>query len=260
MRLEAISRDVWTVRWWLRLIVFAALAGALLGVLGPFGSYLNGHWPVLVMHWIVMTTLGAGLFGLVLPPLVRLAVRRGVPGFAALPATVATVAVPLSALSALEAGWLWPKQTAHLRPLDWYVQALLISLCLTATWLLIEFVRQARRQPAPTATVAPPQISSSKEPVVCLQMEDHYVRVHRTSGSTLELMPLQDAITRYGRDGLQVHRSWWVARRAVTRAERDGRNWRLRLSNDLLVPVARNRVVEARAMGLIDPRWPEPEQ
>lgn len=119
MRLEAISRDVWTVRWWLRLIVFAALAGALLGVLGPFGSYLNGHWPVLVMHWIVMTTLGAGLFGLMLPPLVRLAVRRGVPGFAALPATVATVAgraakpgTPRRTASRTRGGSIRPKSPA----------------------------------------------------------------------------------------------------------------------------------------------------
>jgi hypothetical protein len=48
--------------------------------------------------------------------------------------------------------------------------------------------------------------------VICLQMEDHYLRVHHDAGSRLELMPLREAIRRYGRrDGLQVHRSWWVA-------------------------------------------------
>jgi DNA-binding LytR/AlgR family response regulator len=84
-------------------------------------------------------------------------------------------------------------------------------------------------------------------------MEDHYVRVHRPGGSTLELMPLQDAISRYGRGGLQVHRSWWVAADAVVDAERYGRNWRLRLSNGLVVPVARNRVAAVRRRSLIGP-------
>jgi len=84
-------------------------------------------------------------------------------------------------------------------------------------------------------------------------MEDHYVRVHRASGSTLELMPLQDAIARYGSGGLQVHRSWWVAADAVVGAERDGRNWRLRLSNGQRVPVARNRIAATRARQLIGP-------
>ena len=75
--------------------------------------------------------------------------------------------------------------------------------------------------------------------------------MHRASGPTLELMPLQGAIERYGGDGVQVHRSWWVATWAVVAPERDGRNWRLRLTNGLLVPVARNRVIEARANGMI---------
>jgi len=50
-----------------------------------------------------------------------------------------------------------------------------------------------------------------------------------------------------------VHRSWWVAADAVTGAERDGRNWRLRLSNGLLVPVARNSVAAVRQRRLIGP-------
>jgi DNA-binding LytR/AlgR family response regulator len=83
-------------------------------------------------------------------------------------------------------------------------------------------------------------------------MEDHYVRIHRAGGSSLELMTMSDAIARYGADkGLRAHRSWWVADDAVTGAERDGRNWRLRLTNGLSVPLARASVSEARAKGWI---------
>ena len=87
---------------------------------------------------------------------------------------------------------------------------------------------------------------------MCLQMEDNYVRVHRAQGSSLELMSLREAIERFGHPGgLQVHRSWWVAAAAVEGAERDTRNWRLRLRNGMLVPVARNRVAAVRAQGWI---------
>nr|QQZ51292.1 LytTR family transcriptional regulator DNA-binding domain-containing protein [Phenylobacterium glaciei] len=70
-------------------------------------------------------------------------------------------------------------------------------------------------------------------------MEDHYVRVHTAVRSELILMRLSDAVARTGREGLQVHRSWWVARDAVTEVIRDGRNLRLKLLNGLEVPVAR---------------------
>jgi hypothetical protein len=51
------------------------------------------------------------------------------------------------------------------------------------------------------------------------------------------------------RDGLQV--SWWVAAQAVAGADRHARNWRLRLTNGLTVPVVRKRVIEARTRGWI---------
>ncbi|MFT4251060.1 MAG: LytTR family transcriptional regulator DNA-binding domain-containing protein, partial [Caulobacter sp.] len=48
---------------------------------------------------------------------------------------------------------------------------------------------------------------------------------------------------------LQVHRSWWVARRAVARVERDGRNLRLRLVDGEAAPIARAAVARLRAAG-----------
>ncbi|WP_312205390.1 LytTR family DNA-binding domain-containing protein [Brevundimonas sp.] len=68
--------------------------------------------------------------------------------------------------------------------------------------------------------------------LVCLQMEDHYVRVHTDVGSELVLMPFFQAIAGLnGLEGLQTHRSWWVARAAVTGIVEDGRKLRLTLSN-----------------------------
>jgi DNA-binding LytR/AlgR family response regulator len=81
-------------------------------------------------------------------------------------------------------------------------------------------------------------------------MEDHYVRAHTGAGSTLLLMRLRDAVAELDAvDGRQVHRSWWVARNAVARAEPAGRGWKLTLRNGLVVPVPRERAGELRSAG-----------
>ena len=56
---------------------------------------------------------------------------------------------------------------------------------------------------------------------IALQGEDHYVRIHTALGSELVLMRLGDAIQELdGLEGERVHRSWWVARRAVDQANK----------------------------------------
>ena len=251
MRIEGWNGEIGGPRWWARLLAFAAFAGAMMGIFGPFGSYLNGSFLVLVLHWTFMSMFGAVVCGLTVPHMVRFLGRRGFPLWFALLLSLAIVALPLSAVAATEARWIWPWQTARLHPPDWYAQTLFPILLVTAGWLLMEYARGARLRPALAGQQSAQEALAG--PVLCLQMEDHYVRVHRAGGSTLELMPLQEAIARYGRSGLQVHRSWWVAADAVVDAERDGRNWRLYLSNGLAVPVARNRIAAVRARQLIGP-------
>ena len=89
--------------------------------------------------------------------------------------------------------------------------------------------------------------------VLCLSMEDHYVRVHTAGGSTLVLATLAQATAAMGDiAGMQVHRSWWVAEKAVAGAVAQGRNVRLRLINGVTAPVARTSVAAVRATGWLD--------
>ena len=84
--------------------------------------------------------------------------------------------------------------------------------------------------------------------IVALEAEDHYVRVHTPKGSTLVLMRLSDAVDLLdGALGMRVHRSWWVARRAIESFERDGPRVMLRLTNGAQVPVARMYVAAVRS-------------
>ncbi|WP_396595682.1 LytTR family DNA-binding domain-containing protein [Brevundimonas sp. R86498] len=52
-----------------------------------------------------------------------------------------------------------------------------------------------------------------------------------------------------GREGLRVHRSWWVARDAVEAVVPAGRQLRLRLRGGLDAPVSRANTVRLREAG-----------
>ncbi|MCR5880023.1 LytTR family DNA-binding domain-containing protein [Phenylobacterium sp. J367] len=103
-----------------------------------------------------------------------------------------------------------------------------------------------RRTPAP-AIEAPALAAAALSDVLCLQMEDHYVRIHTAQGSRLAHGTLGQAMAaQAGREGLQVHRSWWVARDAVRGHVWDGRNLRLELVNGVQAPVSRAAVARLR--------------
>lgn len=81
-----------------------------------------------------------------------------------------------------------------------------------------------------------------------LQSQDHYLEVTTARGQDLVLMRLADAVaTLDDADGMQVHRSWWVARAAVDSLERDGHRLILRLTDGREVPVGRSRIKAVQA-------------
>lgn len=109
-------------------------------------------------------------------------------------------------------------------------------------------------QVPPDATPAFPAVLLTRMPgelgpeIVALEAEDHYVRVHTSKGSALVLMRLSDAVELLDETlGMRVHRSWWVARRAIASVERQGQRMVLRLSNGAQVPVGRVYVATVRS-------------
>jgi hypothetical protein len=88
--------------------------------------------------------------------------------------------------------------------------------------------------------------------IICLKMEDHYLRVYTPKGNALILMRISDAVKLLASiDGMRVHRSWWAARNAVRRTRIERNNLWLVLQNDLEIPVSRERRSMLEAMG-----WP----
>ena len=81
--------------------------------------------------------------------------------------------------------------------------------------------------------------------------EDHYLRVHTSLGEELILMRLADAMRDLaGTDGLQTHRSWWVARDGVADTRREGGKLSLVLKSGKVAPVARTHASAVKQAGL----------
>jgi LytTr DNA-binding domain len=86
--------------------------------------------------------------------------------------------------------------------------------------------------------------------IIAVQGEDHYVRVHTSNGQHLLLMRLSEALDQLsGLDGLQTHRSWWVAKPAVTAVKRAHGRAALTLANGVEAPVSRRFSGRLRAQG-----------
>tara|TARA_R110001606_G_scaffold3007_3_gene13066 strand:+ start:569 stop:1309 length:741 start_codon:yes stop_codon:yes gene_type:complete len=81
--------------------------------------------------------------------------------------------------------------------------------------------------------------------------EDHYLRVHTSLGEELILMRLADAMRDLGgTDGLQTHRSWWVAKAGVADARREGGKLYLVLKSGKAASVSRTHASAVKQAGL----------
>ena len=86
--------------------------------------------------------------------------------------------------------------------------------------------------------------------VWAVEAQDHYLRLHTSKGRDLILMRLSDAVVELeGLEGARTHRSWWVARAAVTGVERADGRATLTLVDGAEAPVSRAYVKALREAG-----------
>ena len=85
-----------------------------------------------------------------------------------------------------------------------------------------------------------------------MESEDHYLRLHTSQGQDLILLRLADAVAELDAiEGMQVHRSWWVARAAIAEARRGDGRATLTLKDGSEVPVSRTYAKALRERGWI---------
>jgi len=239
------------------LLLGATLAGLFLALLGPFGNYLNGGFGPRALYWISASWVGLALYGLGLRAALRPMRPLGAEPWPAVAATILVGSIAQAAATRTAAFALWPELAqVGPTPIMWYFQvvALATPLTLVYAWASGHFRRDRPLAPRPPGPGEPALLAKLPaqlgRDIICLCMEDHYVRVHTPAGSALLLMPLGQAIAEAAPlAGAKTHRSWWVARNAVVRTEGGPRAMRLHLSNGLVAPVSRAAIATLRKEG-----------
>jgi len=242
-------------KWALRAAWVVAI-GTFLAILGPYGTGSVG-WPQVWVYWVGLIALGA-IVGWVTGKLVQ-HLFPALPQWGLYPIIALSISLPVTgavfAINVMMAGAIrWSAL-----PVTWFF-VLVISLFVTAiAWFAghMQALREAAESPPSASASSASPALTDKLPhrlraarLISMSAEDHYLRVRTDSGDALILMRLSDAIAACGAlAGAQVHRSWWVARYAVTDARKGDGRGTLILEDGSEVPVSRSFYPALREAG-----------
>ena len=236
-----------------RHLLALAATVAVLTYLGPFGTASRLELADRAAYWSVCIALNWALATAVVPAAMKRLVRAGVPEPVAIAIPALAAAVPGTGI-VLAAEWQFGG-TAGLGL--GYLYSCVAVVFVVLSFLVYRLVERTALDPSPREAV-----DSADAPFLArlpgrlgrnllrLQMQDHYVEAHTDKGSELILLRFRDALREVaGLDGMQVHRSHWVARTAVERVVRRNGRLALRLTDGLEVPVSRSFVPAVRKQG-----------
>lgn len=238
---------------------WAAIAGAsvLLGLIGPFGTYDQLALPARLAYWAAVAVSTYFIGGACVFAFVRTASPGRMPGAAMFGLAGALAGIPVAlvvwGINALV--FTAPGDGIDLLPLAAYTIAIaaIVSALLAVFGRLYE---QAKSSGATAPEPKRPRIVDRLPPaqrgrLTRMSMQDHYVDVRTTKGGGLVLMRFADAVAEAdAAEGLQIHRSHWVAKDAVEKTvRRDGKLF-LKLADGAELPVSRSFQAAVKAAGL----------
>lgn len=225
--------------------------GLVLGLIGPFGTYdllpagkRIAYWLAVVsVNWMladmILRQVGDWAGGWATVPRLTVPILGG--GLSALPAT------GIVALANHLSGMGWPQDLTLL-----FGQVLVLMVAIALPVYSWETKADANDIPPPMQAEPDREVASGLAlflarlpgppggPLLCLEMQDHYLVVHHGAGSQMILCRMEDAARELQGLGQRVHRSWWVAADAVKGVERDGQRVLLQLVDRRRIPVGRS--------------------
>lgn len=239
----------------IEILVMVAL-GLLVGLLGPFGTFAAPP-AQRMLGWVIWLLAGYALFRPTNIVAGWLCEATGLPHFVGKLLALVVASVPLTLIVTMTITHLSFADVLRWRGF-WTMYLYIVVIAVVASVVMAAVFRRAAsdaivQEPAPQRPAAaeptlplPPGFG----PVLALKGEDHYVRIIGDGREELVLMRMRDAIGRLGeRDGLHIHRSWWVAKDAVASVRRDGRTAVVALRSGHEAPVARDKMPQLRAAG-----------
>jgi hypothetical protein len=251
--------EILTVKKMVKGLPFMIIMGTILGLLSPFGMS-NIPLTMSIPFWIITCIIGY----LIYAPFIHIANRflysKISQVWLRVAIAVLAAGILMSFIVPLLSRLFFPIHIDYLVQVsNAFVQSFIIGSIITTISLMKQLIKSQKEELAESKNIINEQalsISSvddaplnelmNKLPIekrgqlLCLEMDDHYLTVYTSKGHHLVLMRFKDAlILLKSYNGLQTHRSWWVAQDAVISVEREARKTFLKLSNDLLVPVSR---------------------
>jgi len=239
---------------WARGLILALGAASFLAYSQAFGSS-NMATPVRFAYWFGLMILGWvwGVFvsSYVFGPGNRL--RRHLWPRVAL--TSLAISVPYSVVVGVVTHFARGSTFASLADLaDLLVSVTLVSAVMIGVNVLVsrQMGTMTSASPRPPKFLDRLPLKLRGAEIWAVEAEDHYLRLHTSKGQDLILMRLSDAVAELeGIEGAQVHRSWWVARDAITEAVRGDGRATLTLKDAAEVPVSRTYARLLRERGWI---------
>lgn len=240
--------------------------GVFLAFLNPFGSVSDVPLAIAIPYWVSLIVWG-GLAGEGLAWLLR-KLRPNWPLWAFLGALSVLMAAAVFPALALEQN-LVMRQPVQLQETPRFVFYIWLISLVTSAGVVLGFRAFGRRSgmfdpvtdppAAPAAGSADPSPFLDRLPlrlrsstIYAVESEDHYLRVHTSGGEELILMRIADAIRELSAiDGLQTHRSWWVARDGLADAARANGRLVLKLKSGAEAPVSRTYLQAVKEKGWI---------
>lgn len=227
--------------------------GVFFAIAGPFGTYGDFSVAGRYAYWIGLCLVGYVSIAMSAHALLALDMHERAWALLA-------VAVGSSVPTTLAVAWV-ESVTRLGKPVPLIVMPRVFMAVLAIQVVVLLFLTRMKLSVAPLLLFAdepepPAPVSSFHQRIpphlgielLAIESEDHYLRVITTQGSDLILMRLGDALRELEpSDGMQVHRSWWVAHAAVTGSRRDDGKFMLVLSNGQAVPVSRTYMAAVRA-------------
>ena len=229
-----------------RVLAGIVVVSVVLGVSGPFQTFEAFSLPARLAYWLLVSalTFSAGFFA---GTFMEIALQKRFsewPRFvmASVASAVAVVAIVflVNLLSFQNA----PLTLGTMLIIGGYVT--IISLTVSTA---LRFFAQEKSAPTPAAILARLPLDI-RAPLISLSVQDHYTEVTTAKGAKLVLIRLSDAIRESG-DGFQIHRSYWVARKAIARVERRGGKVILTTGTGQELPVSRTYLPVIKAAGLL---------
>lgn len=222
--------------------------GVIFAWFGVYGT-VEIPFPARIVYWSGLIAVGAATALFVSPLVFERWLKTAHPALQiavaslliSLPVTIGIIILEAAGDGSLTQPMWWGQQ---------YLYVVVVSALLTTGGWALDRLQEksaamalATTQPASAGSPAFAErlpIKFRSGTVYAVSAEDHYLRVHTSLGETMVLMRLADAVRELASlEGLQTHRSWWVAKQGLADASRDDGKVTLKLKSGAEAPVSR---------------------